>query len=134
MITGVDGHADDPAFGQLGEQAALPLLVLAAQLMRDFFLHGEGPYLSEGPCCALLVLGFGFLAFALEPLALVALSDELRPEAGAVLEALAGQGIAFKVISGDNPETVAALARRAGLPGDLRLVSGPELAAVSPAV
>lgn len=44
----------------------------------------------------------------LQPLALVALEDELRPEAGDVLRALSAQGIAFKVISGDNPETVRA--------------------------
>jgi cation-transporting ATPase E len=54
--------------------------------------------------------------FRLRPLALVALSDELRPEAGAVLEALAGQGIAFKVISGDNPETVRATISHLKLP------------------
>ena len=41
---------------------------------------------------------------AIRPLALVALSDELRPHAAAVLTALAKQGIAFKVVSGDNPE------------------------------
>jgi cation-transporting ATPase E len=46
--------------------------------------------------------------FPLRPLAIVALSDELRPEAGAVLEALAAQGIRFKILSGDNPETVRA--------------------------
>jgi cation-transporting ATPase E len=45
---------------------------------------------------------------ALRPLALVALSDELRPEAADVLRNLAGQGIQFKIISGDNPETVRA--------------------------
>jgi magnesium-transporting ATPase (P-type) len=47
----------------------------------------------------------------LQPLALVALSDELRPEARTVLEHLAHQGIAFKVISGDHPETVRATIR-----------------------
>jgi cation-transporting ATPase E len=41
-------------------------------------------------------------------LALVALGDELRPDAPDVLRALAAQGITFKVISGDNPETVRA--------------------------
>jgi cation-transporting P-type ATPase E len=40
------------------------------------------------------------------PLAYVAFSDELRPEAGKVLHALAEQGIALKILSGDNPETV----------------------------
>ncbi len=52
----------------------------------------------------------------LHPLALVALSDELRPEAGAVLEALAAQGIAFKVLSGDNPLTVHATISHLRLP------------------
>ncbi|MCI0461293.1 MAG: cation-translocating P-type ATPase, partial [Gemmataceae bacterium] len=54
--------------------------------------------------------------FPLEPLALVALSDELRPEAGEVLEALAAQSIDFKVISGDNPETVRATVSHLNLP------------------
>jgi cation-transporting P-type ATPase E len=73
--------------------------------------------------------------FPLRPLALAALSDELRPEAGAVLEALAAQGIAFKVISGDNPETVRAtvahlklpLARDPVVTGD-QLASAPDKA------
>src|SRR5690606_26057992 len=39
-------------------------------------------------------------------------------------------GVRLKVISGDNPHTVAALAKQAGLPGDLRAVSGTELAAM----
>ena len=46
--------------------------------------------------------------FRLRPVLLVALSDELRPDAGQVMEALAAQGIDFKIISGDNPETVRA--------------------------
>src|SRR5262249_23322407 len=54
--------------------------------------------------------------FPLRPLALIALSDELRPDAGQVLEALAGQGIDFKVISGDNPETVRATIHHLKLP------------------
>jgi cation-transporting ATPase E len=62
------------------------------------------------------------------PLALVALSDELRPEAGAVLEALAGQGIAFKVVSGDNPETVRATVGSLDLPlAREPVVSGDQL-------
>jgi cation-transporting ATPase E len=46
--------------------------------------------------------------FTLRALAIVALSDELRPDAIAVLAELARQGIDFKVVSGDNPETVKA--------------------------
>ena len=52
----------------------------------------------------------------LRPLALISLGDELRPEAGQVLEALAKQGIAFKVISGDNPNTVRGTVRHLNIP------------------
>jgi cation-transporting ATPase E len=52
----------------------------------------------------------------LQPLALLGLADELRPDAGRVLEALNVQGIQFKVISGDNPETVQGAVRHIDLP------------------
>ena len=38
-----------------------------------------------------------------------------------------------KIISGDDPETVAALARQAGLGPEIRFVSGPELEALDDA-
>lgn len=44
----------------------------------------------------------------LQPLALLAFRDEVRPEAGAVLELLSGQGIVVKLLSGDHPGTVRA--------------------------
>lgn len=66
----------------------------------------------------------------LRPLALVCLADELRPEAGQVLEALFAQGIAFKVVSGDNPDTVKGTVEHLNLPlARDPVVSGPELAA-----
>jgi cation-transporting ATPase E len=69
-------------------------------------------------------------SFTLRPLALVALSDELREEAGAVLQALAGQGIDFKILSGDNPETVRATVHNLELPlAHEPVVTGDELAA-----
>ncbi len=46
--------------------------------------------------------------FTLRPLALLALSDELRPEARQVLEDLSSQGIHFKILSGDHTDTVRA--------------------------
>ncbi|NJP04781.1 MAG: cation-transporting P-type ATPase [Chloroflexaceae bacterium] len=42
-------------------------------------------------------------------------------------------GVQPRIISGDNPQTVAALARQAGLPHDIGCISGPELDAMSPA-
>lgn len=61
-------------------------------------------------------------------LGIVSFSDELRPHLQETLSAFTDNNVKLKVISGDNPQTVAALARQAGLPGDLKAVSGPELA------
>jgi cation-transporting ATPase E len=69
----------------------------------------------------------------LTPLGVVSFSDELRPEAKNTLAGFAQAGISLKVISGDNPHTVAALATQAGLPGDLKAISGVELSAMDPA-
>jgi cation-transporting ATPase E len=67
--------------------------------------------------------------YRLAPLALLGLSDELRPEAGRVLELLAGQGIEFRILSGDNAETVRAtvepLGRSSAAPALHALASGP---------
>ena len=64
-------------------------------------------------------------------LGLISFSDELRPHLQETLSAFTENGVKLKVISGDNPQTVAALAKQAGLPGDLQAVSGPELAQMS---
>ncbi len=50
------------------------------------------------------------------PQALVLLEDTVRPDAREILEYFGQQGVMLKVISGDHPETVAAVARRAGVP------------------
>jgi cation-transporting ATPase E len=74
---------------------------------------------------------------ALEPLAVVALADELRPDVPGTIARFQEEGIALKVLSGDDPDTVAALATRAGLPetspvhaAHLDELSDPELDAV----
>ncbi len=62
------------------------------------------------------------------PLGVVSLRDELRPEAQATLTSFAEAGIKLKIISGDHPQTVAALAKQAGLGSDIRCISGEEVA------
>ena len=52
----------------------------------------------------------------LVPAALVIMEDQVRPDAEETLTYLNGQDIRLKVISGDNPTTVAAVAARAGVP------------------
>ncbi len=62
-----------------------------------------------------------------KPVAWLGLTDELRPHVDVALQGFRDAGITLKVISGDNPETVAALARQAGLAGDVELISGIDL-------
>lgn len=64
----------------------------------------------------------------LEALGLISFSDELRPEARETLERFAKTGIRLKIISGDNPHTVASLAKQAGFASDITAVSGVDLA------
>jgi cation-transporting ATPase E len=70
------------------------------------------------------------LPTGLKPLGLLGFSDELRPEVGATLEHFAQLGVELKIISGDNPATVAALSVQAGFTGDIRVLSGMELDAI----
>jgi len=53
----------------------------------------------------------------LRAVALVLFAEKVRGDAAATLSYFADQGVSLKVISGDNPRTVSAVARRVGLPG-----------------
>ena len=66
---------------------------------------------SAGTC------GTETLPAARLPMCLILLEDTVRPEAPEILAWFAEQGVSLKVISGDHPATVAAVARRAGVPG-----------------
>jgi cation-transporting ATPase E len=88
------------------------LLVAGARAATPFAAPGAAPALPAG----------------LVPLGLVSLADELRPRVAETLAEFAAAGIEVKVISGDDPRTVAALATQAGLGGELITYSGAELA------
>jgi cation-transporting ATPase E len=70
----------------------------------------------------------------LEPVAVLALADELRPEVGATIARFRADGVEFKVLSGDDPRTVAALATQAGLdvgePVSGAVLDGPDGAGI----
>jgi cation-transporting ATPase E len=66
----------------------------------------------------------------LQALALVSLSDELRPYAREMINEFNQLGVDLKIISGDSPRTVAGLAQQVGLT-DAKLVAGPELAGMN---
>ncbi len=63
----------------------------------------------------------------LVPLGLVSLRDQLRSEASQTLAAFAGEGIQLKIISGDHPDTVAALVKQAGFHTGKGTLSGEAL-------
>ncbi|RBY87956.1 hypothetical protein DQ241_10625 [Blastococcus sp. TF02A-30] len=53
----------------------------------------------------------------LRPVALVLMAEQIRPDAAEVLRYFTEQGVALKVISGDSPRTVGAVAAAVGVPG-----------------
>ena len=64
----------------------------------------------------------------MQPLGYAVLRDELRANARETIGGFAEGGIELKVISGDHPATVSALARAAGIPNADRYIAGPDLA------
>jgi cation-transporting P-type ATPase E len=64
------------------------------------------------------------------PYALIVLRDVLRQDAAETLQRFREMGVDVRVISGDDPDTVATLARQAGLDTSGGVISGPELEAM----
>ncbi|MBK0420527.1 HAD-IC family P-type ATPase [Leucobacter sp. CSA2] len=82
--------------GALSEQGLRTLLLAYTALPLP---GGEDPALPEG----------------LEPVALVTFREQARGDAAQTLQYFADQGVGVRVISGDDPRTVAAVARHVGL-------------------
>ena len=61
------------------------------------------------------------------PLALLVLENPIRPSAPKTFDYFRAQGVAVKVISGDNPVTVSAVAQQAGIEGAENWVDAREL-------
>jgi cation-transporting ATPase E len=62
-----------------------------------------------------------------QPLGLVLLAERLRANAGETVAFFTAQGVELKVLSGDAPATVGAIARDAGVPGSAAAVDGEAL-------
>jgi cation-transporting ATPase E len=67
------------------------------------------------------------------PYAIIVLRDVLRADAAETLERFRDMGVDVRVISGDDPDTVATLATQAGLDVSRGVASGPELEAMEEA-
>ncbi len=89
-------EADDPLRAQVSELAATGRRVLVV-------LQAPGGLTGDQ------------LPADRRPVALCTLAEQIRPDAAETLEYFATQGVSIKVISGDNPTTVAAIARAVGL-------------------
>jgi cation-transporting ATPase E len=90
--------ASDPARRRADQLAAEGRRVL-------LLVHSDAPLDGE------------VLPTPVDPAALVLLKERIRPDAADTLRYFADQGVALKVISGDNPRTVGAVAQSVGLPG-----------------
>lgn len=80
-------------------------------------------------CCR--VPGFsaeGAIEGTPELLGCIGIRDQIRPTAPATMEYFRGQGVELRVISGDDPRTVSAIAERAGVPGADAYVDASTLA------
>ena len=84
--------------------------VLAAEGKRVLLLARTGEGLAAGGSSPPLPAG-------LVPVALVVLVERIRPDAAGVLRFFTDQGVALKVLSGDNPRTVGMVAATVGVPG-----------------
>ena len=107
-------------------------------------LPGEHPWVDEADSLArdgMRVLAFaqmqgdpdleaGVVSYDLQPLALIVMSDQIRHDIGETLSAFRDEGLTLKVISGDNLETVRAIAGAAGMDVGSRAYTGAELDAM----
>lgn len=93
------GHTSDPVLGRLAADAA----ELAATGSRTLVLaHGTPTQDETVPSDAV-------------PVVLLTFRENIRPDAAETLAYFAEQGVGVRIISGDNPQTVAAIARGVGL-------------------
>ena len=95
-------------------------------------LEKRTAYYAEKGCRVLLLAQCdgaeeGRLHGVVIPLALLVLENPIRPSAPKTFDYFRAQGVAVKVISGDNPVTVSAVAQQAGIEGAENWVDAREL-------
>jgi cation-transporting ATPase E len=137
-----EGSADAPAGGTYALGA--PTFLRRFLALRDHEWEGIEASVAEHASQGLRVLlaawspetsladegDASVLPAGCRPYAIVVLRDVLRPDAATTLQRFRAMGVDVRVISGDDPDTVASLAQQAGLDTSRGVVSGPELEAM----
>lgn len=105
--------APEMVFGDTAADAADPLGAVVTGLAgtgrRTLVLARSGTALTEAQITA------EALPQDLSPVVVVTFREQVRPDAASTLAYFREQGVGIRVISGDNPRTVAAIAREVGL-------------------
>jgi cation-transporting P-type ATPase E len=113
---GPGGAAGPGAAGAAAARAREKAVALAEEGLRVLLLsHTEAPLRGDQ------------LPEDLRPVALVILSERVRRDAPEILAYFRREGVQIKVISGDNPATVATIAAKAGVEGADRAVDARRL-------
>lgn len=116
-----------PAIPQV-ERAGIERRVAALTAAgRRVLLHagGSAPEDDRPPSC---------LPAPLAPLGLLGFSEELRPDARQILDEIADAGARLKMISGDDPRTLQAVATAAGLQSPVPAIAAADLASDEAAI
>jgi cation-transporting ATPase E len=118
------GRLEQPVAERVSQEATLGHRVLALARSAQPLRHGGGSDVAGagaggagGDGGGIGDRGDAVLPDGLEPVALVAFEERIRDDAAATVAYLLDQGIEVKVVSGDNPETVAAVASKVGIAG-----------------
>ena len=105
--------APEMVFGDIASDAATPLgaavILLASAGLRTLVLGHSRVVLSEADA------GDERLPDALHPVMVVTFREKVRPDAAQTLAYFREQCVGVRIISGDNPRTVAAIAREVGV-------------------
>ncbi len=121
---------------EFADQPGTYVLGAPEMLMKSATLNAETlEYIDRQANQGFRVVLFAYTSESIEatlptltPLGILCFSDQLRPSARETLQGFVKAGITLKIISGDNPQTVAALARQAEFSDEIRVISGVELA------
>ncbi|WP_306418920.1 HAD-IC family P-type ATPase [Arthrobacter sp. GMC3] len=111
--------APDVVLASTGDPGAADATEAALTASHEAAGHGlRAVILAYRPASDLADADGEFSLAGLAPVALLTFREKVRPDAGATLQYFRDQGVFLKIISGDNPRTVAAVARDVGFEFD----------------